>query len=166
MKLTKATLLFMFFAISIFIISSCTSTSSTPTVSNATADATFTPHPTFTSTPIPYELEVQVVSEDGTPLSGASISIKEPGDADLATGNSDDEGQVSWASLNDETATFSIFAQGYIPMEEEVSMTRGKNQAVVTLISDPKGLQIADIVNEGETLLYMEDFQDNDEDFL
>ena len=49
--------------------------------------------------------------------------------------------------------------------EEAVSMTRGSNQAVITLVPDPKGLQIDDILEEGEELLYVEDFQDNDEDF-
>jgi len=148
-----------------FLLTGC-SPAAEPTESiPPTAEPTFTPAPTFTSTPIPYKLGVQLVSEDGMPIAGARANVKELGFGDAVTETSDDEGKVSWGSLREETATLDIFAQGYLPAEETVSMARGSNQAVVTLMQDPKGLQIADLLEEDEKLLYVEDFQDNDEDF-
>jgi len=155
----------LLFIISMIFIAGCSPTAEPTESVPPTAEPTFTPAPTFTSTPIPYELEVQVVNEEGMPIAGARANVKELGYGHAVTETSNDEGKVSWGSLKEETATLDIFAQGYLPAEETVSMARGSNQAVVTLLPDPKGLQIADIINEGETLLYVEDFQDNDEDF-
>ena len=135
-----------------------------PTSAPPTAQPTFTPHPTFTSTPIPYELEVQLFNEEGAALPGGLVRVEEFGTSEEARQTSDDLGKVSWTVLNESPAVLSVFVQGYMPVEETIEMSRGSNQAVITLQPDPKGLQIADVLEDGDTLLYIEDFQDQDED--
>lgn len=165
MKTKNVLFLMIVFLIGAALMANCSPSAATPEATKPVPQATFTPAPTFTSTPIPYELEVQLVTEDGMPMQGAKATIKELGSEDGATVLSNDEGKVSWSGLSEETAMLSIFAQGYLPVEEEIAMTRGNNQAVVTLVADPKGLQVSDVLEDGETLLYIEDFQDSDEDF-
>ena len=101
MKFINVILLSILVITGIGVLSGCDSISPSPTNSNPTSESTFTPHPTFTSTPIPYELEVQVVTEDGSPLQNAKVTIKELGSSDEATALSDNEGKVRWETLNE-----------------------------------------------------------------
>ena len=165
MKFIKVIWLLTLLVISIGALNGCNSISSTPTISNPTSEATFTPHPTFTSTPIPYELEVQLGYRRRHSPENARVMLERSAGADDEALFSDAEGKVSWSNLSEDKATLSIFAQGYLPKTEGVTLKRGSNQKNITLVPDAKGLQMTDILQDGETLLYVEDFQDNDEDF-
>jgi hypothetical protein len=128
-------------------------------VATMTAAAwTPTPLPTPTPTPVPYGLLVQLSGEEGAPVTLASVSLAEAGDEPQA---GDDSGEVSFVNLPGETVTLSIVAPGYLPSEVSETIERGDNTVAVTLEVDPDGLLPANACAEGETLLSIEDFQDN-----
>lgn len=131
-----------------------------------TADAwTPTPHPTAmptltpTATPVPFGLTLLVVGEEEIPVSGAQITLVEL-ETDEGIKVTDDMGMVSWSNLPGETVTFAVSAQGYIPSESSEVIDRGDNQLEITLQRDPYGLVPSEACAPGESLLYVEDFQD------
>lgn len=129
------------------------------------AAATDTPIPTPTSTPtptptpIPYDLTVLVIGEEDAPINGASIVLTELGEK-TGTQITDDTGFGSWHDLPGETVSFTISAQGYLPLNASETMERGANEVTFALERDPFGLLPSEICAPGERLLYVDDFQD------
>lgn len=126
--------------------------------------AAWTPTPipptqTPTPTPIPFDLTVTVLDESGTPVTGANIVFPEAGGEEPV--QTDAQGKYSWTDLSGEDANFSVSAQGYFPLEQTATLTRGLNEIDITLNRDPYGLLPSAACGTGETLLYAEDFQDN-----
>jgi hypothetical protein len=97
-----------------------------------------------------------IVGEDGAPLSGAKVIHTETGE-EAAVG---DSGTVSWMNLADDSASLSVNAQGYFPKEESIALQEGTNGVLISMQRDPFGLLPSEAFIEGETLLYLEDFQD------
>lgn len=131
-----------------------------------TPPPTSTPLPTLTSTPVPYDLTVQVTDIEGNLIVGADITISELGDDALALQSTNNVGQVSWTNLPGDSVSLKAYAQGYLVQEISISIIPGENYFVLKLERDPFGLLVADWASEGQTVLFIEDFQDGEEDFL
>lgn len=127
----------------------------TMTASAWTATPTITPSPT--PTPIPYDMTVSVTDVDGIPIAGASVSV---GDGDPVL--TDASGAISWINLDTPDGSVNVSAQGYFASEQTFSLNRGPNEVVVALERDPNGLLPTQACTVGESLLYIEDFQDNE----
>jgi len=124
---------------------------------------TNTPEPTATLTPIPYDLTLTIIDEEGNAIKDGTVSVVELDDAETQT--FDDAGQVIWNDFPEESATLKIVAQGYLSAFEEITLERGENIVSVSLKQDPFGLLLSDKVEEGEELIFIEDFQTGDEHF-
>jgi len=125
----------------------------------ATATSTPTVTPTPTPTPIPYDLSVVVFGEDNIPIMDASVLLVEDGEeGDIKITN--ESGQASWFDLPGEVINLSIDAQGYFSAERSEIIRRGENQVIFNLDRDPFGILPSDACLQGEQLLYIEDFQD------
>jgi len=117
-----------------------------------------TPPPTPTATPIPYDLGVSIVDEAGSPVPGASIVFPESGNTEAVV--VDESGRYNWMNLPGPAVTLNVAAQGYLPSGQTATLERGKSEITVTLARDPYGLLPGTACAAGETLLFMEDFQD------
>jgi len=129
-------------------------------VATMTASA-WTPSPlpptaTLTPTPIPYDLAVKVVDEQGNAISWAQVVIAE---LNLSS-NVDETGLVSWNNLSQGNVTVRVTAQGYSKTEQQFALDRGLTETSVTLTREPFSLLPSQACAPGETLLYLEDFQD------
>jgi hypothetical protein len=124
----------------------------------ATPLPTATPTLTPTPTPIPFDVTVKITDQDGNPIPGASVVLPESGDDSPVA--ADDGGQVTWNNLPGEEGTLGVSAQGYLPAEQPLSLERGPNEVAVALERDSYGLLPSDACMPGETLAYIEDFQD------
>jgi hypothetical protein len=124
--------------------------------------ATATPAPTLTPTPtsIPYDLNVSVTDADGNPVANAELDLASAGAAQGDTLRTDKAGLAAWTNLPGEALTLAARAQGYKPGQAAQTIVRGKNELSIKLERDPFGLLPAQACGEGETLLYIEDFQD------
>lgn len=127
------------------------------TVPTITPTPTSTPTPT--PTPVPYGLNVLVIDEGELPVFEAIISVSELDD-ESGTLTTDNQGAVSWADLPGEIVTLSVSAQGYLSVELSEVIGRGDNQLTIALERDPFGILTSEACAPGETLLYVEDFQD------
>ncbi|MBE7436457.1 MAG: carboxypeptidase regulatory-like domain-containing protein [Anaerolineales bacterium] len=127
----------------------------TMTASAWTATPTITPSPT--PTPIPYDMTVKVTDADGIPIAEASVTVGD-GDPNLTDAN----GATSWINLDPPDGSVNVSAQGYFASEQTFSLNRGPNEVVVALERDPFGLLPSQACAPGETLLYLEDFQDGE----
>jgi hypothetical protein len=96
-----------------------------------------------------------VTNEDGAPIAGARVTL-----VDASTLATDVEGRASWVDLPGDTATLVVTAQGYLPTQQTVALERGVNQLAIAMQRDPAGLLSSQACASGETLLYVEDFQD------
>lgn len=134
----------------------------TPVPTN-TPIPTNTPEPTATATPIPYKLTLEIVDVEGNAVKDGMVSVVELDDAQTKT--FDDAGQVIWNDFPGESATLKIVAQGYLSIYEEITLERGENSVSVTLERDPFGLLFSDRVEEGEEVIFFEDFQTGEEHF-
>lgn len=117
-----------------------------------------TPRPTPTATPVPYDLTISVVDEAGLPLVGASIVFPESGSQEPVI--VDESGKYTWLNLPGASVTLTVSAQGYLPAEQVAALERGQSEINVALQRDPYGLLPSTACAAGETLLFMEDFQD------
>lgn len=110
-----------------------------------------------------YDLTVSISDAEGNPIPQTSVTVVELGDDDQATLLTDDHGLASWVDLPGETVTLQVKAPGYYVTEE--ILTIEKNVLLdtgITLETDPFALMPETACAPGETLLYIEDFQDND----
>ena len=114
------------------------------------AAATATPEPT----PIPYDVTILVKDTDGQPVSGAALSM---GSDEYLT---DASGQVVLSDLSKDSLDLKVLMPGYFPVEEVAEIERGPNQVDLILERDPQGLLVERACAPGESLLYIEDFQD------
>jgi hypothetical protein len=148
----------MCIVIFVFILAACGP--SPEQVATMTA-AAWTPTPvpptaTPTPTPIPYDLTVTVTDADGVALPGASVLV-EGSNAPVTTG---EDGKAAWTELPAPDGSLAISAQGYFASNQTFSLSRGPNDLTFALERDPNGLLPSQACAPGETLLYVEDFQD------
>jgi hypothetical protein len=130
-------------------------------VATMTASAwTPTPPPTATSTPIPYDVNVSIVDTGGVPIAEAQSAFPESGNSDPVM--SDAQGKFSWTNLAGVSANFNVSAQGYFPAQQSAMLQRGVNEVGIVLKRAPFAFLPSTACGAGETLLYMEDFQDGE----
>jgi hypothetical protein len=126
---------------------------------------TATPANTPTSTPVPYSTTIYVVDENNLPLEGAEITlsnINESKNSQL----SDSQGVAQWDNLSDSQIEIICNLQGYKAVVLEKIIERGENKIEITLERDPFGLLPSENLADGEILLFIEDFQDNTDEFV
>lgn len=116
------------------------------------------PTATSTPTPIPYDLTVSITDADGVAVSGAIVTIN-GSDTPVFAG---EDGKTEWTNLPEPDGSMTITAQGYFASEQTFSLSRGPNDLTFTLERDPNGLLPTQACGTGESLLYIEDFQDNE----
>lgn len=133
-----------------------------PTATSTPAPPTATPVPTFTAapTPIPYGLTAMVIDAGGNPIEGAVLRLAVAGKSQGDLVKTDVAGKASWADLPGETISLDAESQGYLPNQVTQTIKRGANQVSIALKRDPFGLLPSQACAQGETLLYVEDFQD------
>ncbi len=117
---------------------------------------TITPSPT----PLPYNLTVKVTDADGNPIAGALMFFPMSGSEEPVA--VDDSGQAMWTNLDGPAGTVTVIAQGYFKGEQSFNLQRGPNEIVLKLERDPFGILPADACGAGESLLYVEDYQDGE----
>jgi len=138
------------------LISSCGP--SPEAIATMTASAcTPTPLPTPTPTPVPYGLTINVKDEEGNPVSIANVVLSEVDDDTHAV---DEQGMATFQNLPGEVVTISIQAPGYLPYQSSETIERGENSFDLVLKVDPQGLLPVDACAAGETLIMVEDIQD------
>jgi hypothetical protein len=115
---------------------------------------TVTPLPTPTSTPIPYNLTIEVKDQDGEPVTGAKVNVAGQEVITL------EDGIAPFPNLPEPAVSLSVEASGYYSSELSETIDRGDNRISVVLDRDPAGLPAKLACASGETLLYMDDFQD------
>ena len=156
------------FALLALLASGCSAPATPPPptetpVPTATIPPTSTPIPTDTPTPtptpVPYGLAVSVLDEQGAPIAGAQLALTVD-DAAVDDAQSDESGAATWDNLPGEAISLEVAAQGYQPAQVAQTITRGDNQVSVTLVRDDFAPLPAEACAPGETLLYIEDFQD------
>ncbi len=97
-----------------------------------------------------------IAGEDGKPLAGAKINLPEMNEEIIAG----EDGVISLLDLPGDTVNFLAYAQGYLLKEESATLEQGLNGVLLSMERDPFGLLPSEVCMEGETLLYLEDFQD------
>ena len=117
------------------------------------ACAQATPEPT--PTPILYDLDISVVDEDGAPVQ-ATVDYE-----DESTTTAED-GTLSLSGLETSSPTLDVSAPGYFTNSVSQSLNPGANSLEVVMELDPNGLLLQNACAPGETLVYVDDFQDGD----
>ncbi len=125
-----------------------------------TPKPTSTPLPTPTATPLPHDLTVKVTDEAGNPLAGALVFFPMSGSDEPVA--ADESGQAVWTNLSGPAGTVTVSAQGYFQGEQSFNLNHGPNEIVLKLERDPFGLLASDACGAGESLLYVEDYQDGE----
>ncbi len=113
-----------------------------------------------TATPVPYDLFIHVSDSEGQPIEGAKITF---GKSTIEETNP--EGELIFKNLSENQGILQCFKQGYILINKDISLERGENEVNFELEQDPFGLQLSEVLAEGETIFFIEDFQDSKEDF-
>ena len=134
--------------------------------------ATSTPRPTFTPTPpdastptpIPYNLTLNLVGSDGYVLREGRVTIA--GEEDMLPKWVDGAGFIYWNNFPQKTATLEIVAQGYFPATRKINLERGDNLISLKLKQDTLALQLRDKLSRYEELIFIEDFQNQNEIFF
>ena len=117
---------------------------------------TVTPSPT----PMPYDLTVSVTDAEGNPVTDARVVFPESGNVEPAS--VDGSGSVSWTNLDGPAGSVTVTAQGYFKAEQSLELQRGLNEVSIQLERDPFGVVSSAACGEGESLLYVDDFQDGE----
>ncbi len=107
-----------------------------------------------TATPVPYNLTVKVLTAEGQPVELAQVSV---GNETIITGA---QGSVDFPGLPGAKAKVKITAPGYFANSMDEDLNAGDNTLEVELEEDPAGLLAANACSAGESLLYIDDFQD------
>jgi len=157
----KKSILSVFAAVMLLVISSGCAVAATPVIPTRTPipptltpiPPTFTPVPTATATPILYNAIVNVIDENGNSLSNAKII------QDKTVEFTDNQG-IWHKSGQSPELSFSVWSQGYLLQEHSSIMQAGDNEIQIQLSPDPFGLKTTDLEKEGYELVFVEDFQD------
>lgn len=138
------------------LLAGCTSPAPAPAAPPTQPPPTLPPAPTPTPepTPIPYNLDLLVTGPDGQPIPGASAQLGEQ------TQQAGSSGVITFADLSAGPLALTVSSPGYLSQDISPSLQPGDNQLEIALQPDPFGLLPANACAQGETLLYLEDFQD------
>ena len=119
-----------------------------------TTTPTLTPTPT--PTPVPYNLELNLVGEGGESVT-FDVHVTVTGSDEVLM---DETGVIEFLDLAGPDIEVSVKAQGYAPHVETLTLARGPNQVTLTLTLDPLQINPATACGEGQTVLLIEDFED------
>lgn len=126
-------------------------------IATMTASAwTPTPEPTLTPTPMPFDLEVVLEGEGGESVFYGSYAAATEHEEVMA----DADGKVELMNLPGPEVEISVTAQGYAPYTETVMLEHGKNSKTIVLTADPLQINPDTACQEGQQVLYIEDFED------
>jgi hypothetical protein len=114
------------------------------------------PTETPTPTPVPFDLNISVVDVEGNPITNVDVLVGEDGHS------VDENGTISLFDLPEETVDISLKAPGYYPTNTQETLERGENSLEYILEPDPFGLLPVNACAPGESLIYLEDFQDGE----
>jgi hypothetical protein len=114
-----------------------------------------TPEPTLTPTPLPFDLVVMLEGEGGEAVIMGSVEATED-DSEMV----DENGKVEFFSLPTGDITLLVTAQGYETIEEPMTLEPGKNEKTIILRVDPRQVLPATACQEGQEVLFIEDFED------
>jgi hypothetical protein len=103
---------------------------------------------------MPYNLSLNINDGEGEPIGFAKVII---GDQERIT---DENGGAVFDDLPGSAISLLAEASGYFPTDVMENIERGDNQLDVVLERDPFGLPVKDACAPGESLLYIDDFQD------
>jgi hypothetical protein len=103
---------------------------------------------------MPYNLSLNINDGEGEPIAFATAII---GDQERIT---DENGKAVFEDLTGSSISLLVEASGYFPTDVTENIERGDNQLDVVLERDPFGLPVKDACALGESLLYIDDFQD------
>jgi len=147
--------LVMVFLFSLTFISACGP--SEEAIATMTASAwTPTPKPTLTPTPLPFDLEVTIEGEGGESIFYDAYVVATEHEELMA----DETGKAMLMNLPGPEVEVSVTAQGYSSHIEVMTLERGKNAKTVTLTVDPLQILPSEACQEGQKILYIEDFED------
>lgn len=109
-----------------------------------------------------FDLTLTITDAQGNPVTFGQATLNELGKDPYATQSINAEGVVAWTDLPGETASVSINAPGYSPAEQTFTLQKGLSSTeTIVLEAAPFGLLPQKACAAGETLVYLEDFQDN-----
>ena len=111
-----------------------------------------TPAHTPTPTPIPYSASIQILDENENPLEGAEVTLP-----DLDTQVADTNGITKWKNLAGADIEIQCSLQGYKTADVKAVIERGENEIIVHMERDPFGLLPNEILDEGQSLLMIEE---------
>jgi len=120
---------------------------------------TVTPIPTPTATPIPIDLSILVVNQAGEPIPDAILTLMLADYAD-AEQISDATGTAVWPNLPSDMVNYMVSAGGYFETKDKAELVNGPNNVTITLEADPYGVLPENACAPGETLIMVEDMQD------
>jgi len=114
-----------------------------------------TPSPTF---------RIRLEDESGRPITVMGSVTVSCSEQTTATNEVNDQGEAIFdfgeITRSCKAATVSASAQGYQPAASEIaSLTPGENALTLTLKRDPFGILPSEACGEGETLVFVDDFQ-------
>jgi len=132
-------------------------------VPTSTPRPTYTPTATVTptSTPAPYNLTLNLIGSDGYVLREGRVTVV--GEEDMPPKVIDSAGFVYWNNFPQKTAMLKIVAQGYFTATRKINLERGDNLISLKLKQDSFALQLRDKLSRYEELIFIEDFQTEDE---
>ena len=111
-----------------------------------------------------YELKVMVADQDGSPISWSTGIIQISG-KDVSM-EADDSGQIAWNNLAGATGTLTVSAQGYKPTQQSLSLVQGSNELSVKMEIDPLQLNPAKVCSPDQKIIYVEDFEDGQAQYM
>jgi hypothetical protein len=157
----KKTIVILLFTALVFTLTGCGTTEATETAAPTTNTSSGGQQPSSTS----YSLTVKVADGEGNPISWAKGDVQGVGSA--LTKTADNQGTFNWEDLTANSGTLTVSAQGYVPVQQALDLVEGSNEISVTMELDPVQLNPASVCKPGQTVLYVEDFEDSQaQDFV
>jgi hypothetical protein len=136
----------------VFTLASCGSPSTMGTPTSIPTIAT-----TETAS-VSYDLNVTVTDQSGNPISWATGIVQVSGNT--LSKEADAGGRLTWQNMSKAGDSISISAQGYMPVQQPLSLVQGSNELSIVLEADPTQLNPGKICQPGQKVLYVEDFED------
>lgn len=157
----KKTIIFVLLVVFAVTLTGCGTSGTTETTAPTADTGSGGQQPSSAS----YSLTVTVIDGDGNPISWAKGDVQGVGSA--LTKTADNQGTFSWEDLTANSGTLTVSAQGYVPVQQALDLVEGSNEISISMELDPVQLNPANVCKTGQTVLYVEDFEDSQaQDFV